>query len=93
MKSRTVLDCLGALNRVASKHTVELHWTKAHVSHYGNELADGEAKAGTLQQAKSGKILPTKAHFKKHLKANSPNCGQHSRVSSGGFGRRKTLLF
>ena len=44
--SKTVGDCIQALNRLGRKTTVYLRWVKAHVGHEQNEAADALAKEG-----------------------------------------------
>uniref|UniRef100_A0A1I8H7N1 RNase H domain-containing protein n=1 Tax=Macrostomum lignano TaxID=282301 RepID=A0A1I8H7N1_9PLAT len=45
--SRTVLDCIGQLNRLGASNKVSLRWIPGHSGHPGNELADRLAKAGS----------------------------------------------
>ncbi len=46
IKSKQVLRCFDALQRLANYNRVSLTWIKAHAGHAGNELADQAAKAG-----------------------------------------------
>ena len=46
--SRTVKECFDVICKLANTHTVTLSWVKAHAGHELNELADEQAKLGTL---------------------------------------------
>ncbi len=41
-----LMECMISLNKLGTKANTTLAWIKAHVGHYGNELADTEAKLG-----------------------------------------------
>jgi hypothetical protein len=47
--SSIVKNCKISLDRLNSITPLKLHWIKAHVGHYGNELADQNAKLGTTR--------------------------------------------
>jgi hypothetical protein len=48
-KSKLVKDCMNELEKAQNKIIINVHWTKAHVGHEGNEKADELAKLGTTK--------------------------------------------
>ena len=48
VKTDQVMRCIGALQKLGNHNKVTITWIKAHVGHYGNELADEAAKAGAM---------------------------------------------
>jgi ribonuclease HI len=52
--SKTVLDCRKALNALGEVNDVTISWIKSHVEHPGNDLADKQAKAGTIPRQGPG---------------------------------------
>jgi ribonuclease HI len=55
-KSEAVIDCISSLNQLSETAAVELKWVKAHADHTGNEFADMEAKAGTVNTAYKARV-------------------------------------
>ena len=45
----TILHLKTTLNSLGRKRNVAIKWIKAHVGHYGNELADAKAKEGSQE--------------------------------------------
>ena len=58
IKNKIVLDTLEALNDLGRVTRLELRWIKAHNNYKGNEVADQEAKLGTLKPFNSHIPLP-----------------------------------
>ena len=50
IRSKTVSDCLNAINCIATHNTVEVRWIAAHKGLWGNEKADELAKLGTISE-------------------------------------------
>ena len=57
-KSSTVANCVRELNNLASGRKVQIKWVKSHSDFTGNETADAEAKAGTLDSKREAIPLP-----------------------------------
>ena len=53
VNSKTVRECIEALNDLGTKTRVDLKWIKAHVGHEGNERADSLAKLGAADRTPS----------------------------------------
>lgn len=45
---KTIKEAKESLNELGQKIQIEIKWIKAHIHHPGNEIADEEAKKGTL---------------------------------------------
>jgi hypothetical protein len=55
--SKTVLDWRKALNALGEVNDVTISWIKSHVEHPGNDLADKQAKAGTIPRQGPSAVL------------------------------------
>ena len=66
--SKTVFECMTLLNKLAEERDVTIRWVKAHVGHYGNEIADELAKQGTHEvQEGPEPFLPVSDSYHKDL--------------------------
>lgn len=58
IRSRTVIECLNALNHLGTTNTLELRWIAAHTGIWGNEKADELAKLGTTTSPPLTRPIP-----------------------------------
>ena len=53
LRSKTAIECIAAIERIAANNKVELRWIAAHSGLWGNERADELAKVGTTCESVS----------------------------------------
>ena len=58
VSSQTIIDCIYALNELATNNRVTINWIPGHRGYIGNETADQLAKFGTVSSNKIHHIKP-----------------------------------
>ena len=58
IKSKTVSNCILALNKASDNCDITIRWIKAHSGHCGNEYVDSLAKLGTKNTNNKLTVLP-----------------------------------
>ena len=58
IKSKTVSNCVLALNKVSDNCAITIRWIRAHQGHCGNEYVDSLAKVGTENTNNKLTVLP-----------------------------------
>lgn len=72
IKSKTVKDCLDALDEASSDFNITICWVPGHTNVYGNEQADLLAKMGSNSEINTDlTVLKPFCDFKGHIKTNS----------------------
>ena len=75
IKSRTVGECLIALNHLRTTNTLELRWIAAHTGIWGNEKADELAKLGTTTSPPLTRPIP-QCHINDYINNNVAKLNQ-----------------
>jgi ribonuclease HI len=85
--SKTVHQTVELLQELAGRHTVTLHWVKAHVGIPGNKMADEAAKAGSQSNRFTQmEIRNSRTELKTFIRdartSNGPDYGQTEKVKA-----------